>query len=30
VKKVLDHEDVEKTHTQVVLSVTKDEKRILF
>lgn len=29
VKKVLEHEDVEKTYTQVVLNVTKDEKRIL-
>lgn len=29
VKKVLEHEDVEKTYTQIVLNVTKDEKRIL-
>jgi len=29
VKRVLEHEDVEKTYTQVVLNVTKDEKRIL-
>jgi DNA-binding Lrp family transcriptional regulator len=29
VKKVLEHEDVEKTYTQVVLNVTKDEKRVL-
>ncbi|MDH4123364.1 MAG: Lrp/AsnC family transcriptional regulator [Thermoplasmata archaeon] len=29
VKKALEHEDVEKTNTQVVLSVTKDEKRVL-
>ncbi len=29
VKKVLEYEDVEKTYTQVVLNVTKDEKRIL-
>ena len=29
VKKVLGHEDIEKTYTQIVLNVTKDEKRIL-
>lgn len=29
VKRVLEHEDVDKTYTQVVLNVTKDEKRIL-
>ena len=29
VKKVLDHENVERTNTQVVLNVTKDEKRVL-
>lgn len=29
VKGILEHEDVEKTYTQVVLNVTKDEKRIL-
>jgi DNA-binding Lrp family transcriptional regulator len=29
VKKVLAHEDIEKTYTQVVLNVTKDEKRVL-
>lgn len=29
VKKVLEHENVEKTYTQLVLSVTKDEKRVL-
>jgi len=29
VKGVLAHEDVEKTYTQVVLNVTKDEKRVL-
>ncbi|HEX9907329.1 MAG TPA: Lrp/AsnC family transcriptional regulator [Thermoplasmata archaeon] len=29
VKKVLDHENVERTYTQVVLNVTKDEKRVL-
>jgi DNA-binding Lrp family transcriptional regulator len=29
VKKVLEHEDVEKTYTQIVLNVTKDEKRLL-
>jgi DNA-binding Lrp family transcriptional regulator len=29
VKKVLDHENVERTYTQVVLNVTKDEKRLL-
>ena len=29
VKKVLAHEFVEKTHTNLVLSVTKDEKRVL-
>jgi len=29
VKKVLEHEDIEKTYTQIVLNVTKDEKRIL-
>ena len=29
VKKVLDHENVDRTYTQVVLNVTKDEKRVL-
>jgi len=29
VKKVLEDEDVEKTYTQIVLNVTKDEKRVL-
>jgi len=29
VKKVLEHDDIEKTYTQIVLNVTKDEKRIL-
>jgi DNA-binding Lrp family transcriptional regulator len=29
VKKVLDHENVDRTVTQVVLNVTKDEKRVL-
>ena len=29
VKKVLEHEDIEKTYTQIVLNVTKDEKRVL-
>lgn len=29
VKRVLEHEFVEKTHTSLVLSVTKDEKRVL-
>jgi DNA-binding Lrp family transcriptional regulator len=29
VKKVLEQENVEKTFTQIVLSVTKDEKRVL-
>lgn len=29
VKKVLEDEDIEKTYTQVVLNVTKDEKRVL-
>lgn len=29
VKRVLEHEFVEKTHTNLVLSVTKDEKRVL-
>ncbi len=29
VKKVLDHENVNRTYTQVVLNVTKDEKRVL-
>lgn len=29
VKRTLEHEDIENTHTQVVLNVTKDEKRIL-
>jgi len=29
VKKVLDHENVDRTYTQVVLNITKDEKRVL-
>jgi Lrp/AsnC family transcriptional regulator for asnA, asnC and gidA len=29
VKKVLDHENVDRTYTQVVLNVTRDEKRVL-
>lgn len=29
VKKVLDHENVDRTYTQVVLNVTMDEKRVL-
>jgi len=29
VKKVLDHENVDRTYTQVALNVTKDEKRVL-
>ncbi len=29
VKKALDHENVDRTYTQVVLNVTKDEKRVL-
>lgn len=29
VKKVLEHDDIEKTYTQIVLNVTKDEKRVL-
>ena len=29
VKKVLDHENVDRTYTQVVLNVTKDEERVL-
>lgn len=29
VKRVLEHEHVEKTYTNLVLSVTKDEKRVL-
>ncbi len=29
VKKALDHQNVDRTYTQVVLNVTKDEKRVL-
>jgi Lrp/AsnC family transcriptional regulator for asnA, asnC and gidA len=29
VKKVLDHENVDRTYTQVVLNITRDEKRVL-
>ena len=29
VKKVLDHQNVDRTYTQVVLNITKDEKRVL-
>jgi len=29
VKKVLDHQNVDRTYTQVVLNVTKEEKRVL-
>ena len=29
VKRVLDHENVDRTYTQVVLNITKDEKRVL-
>lgn len=29
VKKALDHENVDRTYTQVVLNVTKDEKRVI-
>jgi DNA-binding Lrp family transcriptional regulator len=29
VKKVLDHENVDRTYTQLVLNITKDEKRVL-
>ncbi|MBU1158499.1 MAG: Lrp/AsnC family transcriptional regulator [Candidatus Thermoplasmatota archaeon] len=29
VKNVLDHENVDRTYTQVVLNITKDEKRVL-
>jgi DNA-binding Lrp family transcriptional regulator len=29
VKKVLDHENVDRTYTQVVLNITKNEKRVL-
>jgi DNA-binding Lrp family transcriptional regulator len=29
VKKVLDHENVDRTYTQVVLNITMDEKRVL-
>jgi hypothetical protein len=28
VKRALDHENVDKTYTQVVLNITKDEKRV--